>query len=101
MKKMVNGHGILRSIIETAREEIHCGLGELTVLSAAVDPYRLDTASGHRDGQWLQRELKRAIGATRRIHWRGLHYAIVVRGNVRKPNGDIGQGCAMAGLRPV
>jgi hypothetical protein len=46
----LNGHGILRSIIEAARQELGYGLGELTVLSAQVDPYRLDTPSGHRDG---------------------------------------------------
>ena len=85
----VNGFGVLRSVLERAREKAGCGLGDLTVLSAQVDPYRLDTASGHRDGKWLAKELDRAIGKTRKIHWRGLHYAIVVRGNVCKPNGEI------------
>jgi hypothetical protein len=87
--KKVNGHGVLRSIIETAREEIDCGLGELTVLSARIDPYRLDTEAGHRDGKWLAKELNRAIGRTRKIHWRGLHYVIVAQGDVCKPNGEI------------
>jgi hypothetical protein len=55
-----------------------------------VDPYRLDTASGHRDGAWVAKQLKRALkGGKRNIHWRGLHYAIVVQGNVKKPNGDV------------
>jgi hypothetical protein len=77
----------LRSVLEAASADIGCSLTDLTVLSAQVDPYRLDTASGHRDGAWLAKELNRAIGRTRRIHWRGLHYALVAKGNVRKPNG--------------
>jgi hypothetical protein len=84
-----NGYGVLRSIIETARGGINCGLGELTVLSTRIDPYRLDTEAGHRDGKWLAKELNRAIGKTRKIHWRGLHYVIVAQGDVCKPNGEI------------
>jgi hypothetical protein len=48
-----------------------------------------DTASGHRDGKWLAKQLDRAIGKKRRIHWRGLYYALVACGNVVKPNGDV------------
>src|SRR5262249_46175104 len=29
------------------------------------------------------------VGPHRRIHWRGLHYAIVAAGNIRKPSGEI------------
>jgi hypothetical protein len=81
--------GTLRTILESARRHAGCGLADLTVLSAQVDPYRLDTRAGHRDGAWLADQLNHAIGSTRRIHWRGLHYAIVAAGNIRKPNGDI------------
>jgi hypothetical protein len=83
-----NGFGALRTVLESARGKAGCGLSDLTVLSAQVDPYRLDTPSGHRDGQWLAKQLNRAIGKKRRIHWRGLHYALVARGNVVKPNGE-------------
>jgi hypothetical protein len=82
--KSTNGVGNLRSVIEKACEKAGCGLSNLTVLSAQVDPYRLDTASGHRDGRWVADQLGSA-----RIHWRGLHYMIVARGNVRKPNGEV------------
>jgi hypothetical protein len=81
------GCGILRSVLEDARVEIGCSLTALTVLSSQVDPYRLDTASGHRDASWLREQLDRAIGATRKIHWRGLHYALVSTANLIKPNG--------------
>ena len=49
----VNGFGVLRSILERARLDAGCSLGELTALSAQVDPYRLDTPAGHRDGNGL------------------------------------------------
>jgi hypothetical protein len=85
----LNGHGVLRSIIEGARHEHGFSLGDLTVLSIQVDPYRIDTASGHRDGQWVAQQLNRLVGRNKKIHWRGLHYVIVAKGNVRKPNGEI------------
>ena len=85
----VNGHGVLRSVLEAAFEESGYSRADLTVLSVQVDPYRLDTPSGHRDGKWAAQQLARNFGRNRRTHWRGLHYAIVARGNVRKPDGDI------------
>lgn len=84
-----NGYGVLRSVLEDAHEENGYSRSDLTVLSAQVDPYRLDTPSGHRDGKWAATQLARAFGKKRRTHWRGLHYAIVAQGNVRKPDGDI------------
>jgi hypothetical protein len=85
----VNGFGILRSVLETASADIKCSLTDLTVLSAQVDPYRLDTTSGHRDGQWVAEQLERAVQRGKKIHWRGLHYAIVVAGDIRKPDGQV------------
>src|SRR6476469_9246001 len=85
----LNGHGILRSILEQARLDAGCNLSDLTALSAQVDPYRLDTPAGHRDGQWLARHLNKAIGTSRRIHWRGLHYVLVSgKRPVVKPDGE-------------
>jgi hypothetical protein len=74
-----NGFGALRAILEDACETIGCGLGDLTVLSAQVDPYRLDTPSGHRDGQWVAEQFDRVVKHGKKIHWRGLHYVIVVQ----------------------
>jgi hypothetical protein len=72
-----NGYGVLRSILEQARVEADCSLSDLTALSAQVDPYRLDTPSSHRDGKWLAEQLNKALGRSKRIHWRGLHYVLV------------------------
>jgi hypothetical protein len=83
----VNGYGVLRSVLEHARAAEGCSMGALTVLSAAVDPYRLDTPAGHRDGQWLAEKLALVIAATKKIHWRGLHYALVMLSDLIKPNG--------------
>lgn len=90
-----NGHrpdsGILRQVIEGAARATGASLGDLTVLATQHDPYRIDTTAGHRDGSWLAVHLDRALAASgsHRIHLRGLHYSIVVRGDVLKPNGTI------------
>jgi hypothetical protein len=84
----VNGYGALRSVLEAASAEVGCSLTDLTVLSAQVDPYRLDTPSGHRDGQWVAEQLNRWIGRTKEIHWRGLHYVLVSTSGLIKPNGE-------------
>jgi hypothetical protein len=75
MNIATNGDGALRRVLEDARREMRCSRNKLTVL--------------HRDGAWLAEQLDRAVGAERRIHWRGLHYAIVAAGDVRKPNGEV------------
>ncbi|MEQ1953593.1 hypothetical protein [Mesorhizobium sp. CN2-181] len=64
-------------------------LNDLTVLAAQNDPYRVDTPAGHRDAQWFLEQFEKAIGARESIHLRGLHYAIVARGDVKKPNGQL------------
>jgi hypothetical protein len=83
--------GTLRQILESACEEHKASLADSTVLSAQVDPYRIDTTAGHRDGAWLAEQFVRLYGPTQRAHWRGLHYAIVADGQIRKPNGEVYQ----------
>jgi hypothetical protein len=80
--------GKLRARLERMRQQLGCSLDDLTVLGHRVDPYRLDTPAGHRDGRWLATHFNRLVRG-RVIHWRGLHYALVARGNIRKPNGAI------------
>ena len=84
----VNGYGVLRSVLEAASADIGCSLTDLTVLSAQVDPYRLDTPSGHRDGHWVAEQLNHLVGRTKKIHWRGLHYVLVSTSSLIKPNGE-------------
>jgi hypothetical protein len=81
--------GALRLILESACDEHDFGLGQLTVLSPQVDPYRFDTPASHRDGAWLGEVFTRLYGPTRRAHWRGVHYAIVADGKLRKPDGSV------------
>jgi hypothetical protein len=87
MNKILDG--VLRRILESACEEHKASLSDMTVLSAQIDPYRLDTIAGHRDGAWLAEQLAKLYGPAQRAHWRGLHYAIVANGGIRKPNGEI------------
>jgi hypothetical protein len=87
--KTQNGNGTLRTVLEQACQEFDLSLKDLTVLSAQVDPYRIDTPAGHRDGAWLKEQFDRLYGRTKRAHWRGVHYAIVAKGKIRKPDGSI------------
>jgi hypothetical protein len=75
-------------VLEAASANIGSNLTDLTVLSPQVDPYRLDTPSGHRDGQWVGEQLDRLVKRGKKIHW-SLHYAIVAKGNIRKPDGEV------------
>lgn len=59
-------------------------LADLTVLAPRNDPFRVDTPSRHRDGQWLAAQLEELGLGSRSIHLRGLHYALIGR---PKPNG--------------
>lgn len=59
-------------------------LDNVTVLSAANDPYRVGTARGHVEGQWLADQLD-ALGIER-LHFRGIHYRLIGR---TKPDGTL------------
>ncbi|CAN5188487.1 hypothetical protein BH24GEM2_BH24GEM2_13840 [soil metagenome] len=79
--------GKLRRVLQEARGT-GISMSDLTVLAAQNDPYRVDTAAGHRDGAWLAEQMQRALGGRTRLHQRGIHYAIVAQGDVLKPNGE-------------
>jgi hypothetical protein len=81
------GQGRLRQVLEAARTATGMTRGDLTVLAAQNDPYRVDTAAGHRDGRWLGEAVIRLVGE-RRIHLRGLHYVLVSSPLLKKPNGQ-------------
>jgi hypothetical protein len=75
--------------VEKARAKTGTSLVALTVLSTAVDPYRLDTDAGHRDGSWITEQLDRLVERNKKIHWRGLHYLLVSSTSLTKPDGTI------------
>jgi hypothetical protein len=63
-------------------------LSDLTVLSPANDPFRIDTAGNREAGKWLRDQMEAPEIRGRRLHNRGLHYAITSRGNARFPSGE-------------
>lgn len=71
---------------ELAREQ-GTALADLTVLSATVDPFRLDTPGNREAAAWLAEQMDAPEIRGRRLHNRGLHYAIAARSNVRLPSG--------------
>jgi hypothetical protein len=64
-------------------------LRDLTVLSKDNDPYLLDTAKNHAAGQWFADQIERFVASGKQVHLRGLHYAILSSGDVRKPDGKL------------
>ena len=74
--------GTLADVLERARRDLGMTLGDLTVLSAAHDPYRCATPSSMRDAQWAANHFA-AIGAS---HLRNFHYRLL--GKAKKPNDE-------------
>lgn len=71
---MTNG---LRSVIEAARDDTGRPLKDFTVLSTQIDPYRLDTPANHAVGHWFAEQMDRLNLLHRRLHLRGIHYALL------------------------
>jgi hypothetical protein len=81
--------GTLRLVIKAAKRTTRENLADLTVLSASVDPYRLDTPAGHRTGRWFAEQVERFVPGDGTIHLRGLHYRISSIGTVVKWGGTM------------
>lgn len=79
----------LGNIIRITKSFSKASLADLTVLSAQNDPYRLDTKTNHRNGQWLAQYMDAAglLKSWKRTHNRGVFYALVAAGDVLKPDG--------------
>jgi hypothetical protein len=80
--------GTLRSILDKACLDTGSILADLTALSPQNDPYRLDTPTFHTEGRWLAEQMVNLRLAHRRIHLRGLHYALVSTSGLVKPTGE-------------
>ena len=79
----------LQGVLESACLEDGCDWQDLTVLTSAHDPYRQDTPKGRSFTDWIITEIEKRFRPDQRIHIRGLHYALVQAGDVRKPDGGI------------
>ncbi len=77
--------GKLAAVIRAAARSSGLMLDDLTVLARQLDPYRLDTPQGHRDGQWFADWLDELFPDTV-VHLRGVHYVLVSTGGVMKPD---------------
>jgi hypothetical protein len=81
--------GALREALEEACEDENVTRDEMTVLAVKNDPFRLDTKAGHRDGRWFAKQMASVSTEALTIHLRGLHYQIVAKGDVLKPNDEV------------
>jgi hypothetical protein len=78
----------LGDVLKAEKARTGFDLGDLTVLSAQNDPYRLDTKANHRKAKWF-RDAMESVGrldGSSTIHNRGIYYAFV--GEVALPDGD-------------
>ena len=82
------GSGPLAAIMRAAIAETGRLLSDLTVMGADKDPYRMDTSARHLVAQWFAALVERFIAPDKRIHPRGVFYAAVSAGGVKKPNGE-------------
>ncbi len=90
VKPSSNGASPLREMLSEACEAGGLSMKDLTVLSPQNDPYRMDTAPGHRDGKWAAEQIARfVVGYGHQVHLRGLHYLIASAGDVLKPDGTL------------
>ena len=89
MSAAPEGSSRLRDVLEAACAEAQCSRNALTVLAKHNDPYRTDTGGGREFARWVARQIDELFGPLRRVHIRGLHYACVAVGNLRKPNGEV------------
>lgn len=64
----------LRDVLKQAQDTCGGSMKEWTVLAPQNDPFRNDTPTGHRDGEWLAGQLDR-LGVDR-LHFRGIHYKL-------------------------
>jgi hypothetical protein len=79
--------GVLAAELLAGCEEGYT-MDELTAMSVANDPFRLDTPAGHRDGEWFKDQVLRLLGPIDTIHIRGLHYRLIMApSGVIMPNG--------------
>jgi hypothetical protein len=77
----------LRQALDNAIAESNgskLSMKDLTVLAPQNDPFRIDRAAAHRDGEWLTITAHDLGLGNRKIHLRGLHYALIGR---TKPDG--------------
>jgi hypothetical protein len=70
------GDGALRRVLRDAVDESNAPMKDFTVLSAQVDPFRIDTPARNRDAQWLAEAATHGFRDGRTIHLRGLHYLL-------------------------
>jgi hypothetical protein len=73
----------LTEYLSDVADEYGVPLKNLTVLAPQNDPFRVGTEASRRDGAWLAEQCQAAM-AGRKIHLRGLHYALIGQ---TKPDG--------------
>ena len=74
----MSGDQTLGDVMRRLQRVTGRSLKDLTVMDPKLDPFRFDTAAGHRNGRWFRDAMEAAGLLTRErpIHLRGAHYAV-------------------------
>jgi hypothetical protein len=81
---------LIADTIDTAKEVgKKVSMKDITVLAKQHDPFRLDTPANHIKGKWLADRCEEYGWLAKPGHIRGLHYKLVIRGDVLKPDGTV------------
>jgi hypothetical protein len=81
--------GPLAQALFKASMETRRSLEDLSVLNKDSDPYRIDTDGKREAGRWFADQVARFVAPDRRIHVRGVFYAVVSAGDVMRPDGSL------------
>jgi hypothetical protein len=81
--RSIGGERALLSTIEAEAAAAGVTVKDLTVGGAKSDPFRMDTPANHRLGKWLADHMPKG----RKIHLRGLHYLLVSKPGLVRPDG--------------
>jgi hypothetical protein len=79
--------GPLAQALFKASMETRRSLEDLSVLNKDSDPYRIDTDGKREAGRWFAEQVARFVATDKRIHVRGVFYAVVSAGDVTRPDG--------------
>ena len=80
---------LLQNVLKSACSDEGCDLQDLTALTPKNDPYRQNTPANLGIAEWIVTKIEKFFEPHKRVHIRGLHYALVTQGNMRRPDGTV------------
>lgn len=77
------------ALIKRLAKENNIKVNDLLVLAPQNDPFYTGSKAQIRDAEWIAGLYFDVLGAPRDVHIRRIHYSLVSRGDILKPNGAV------------